>query len=79
MYFTPTVVLAALLGTASAHFQLQFPPPRGPFVESKEPTFCGTCNRTIAVVKGAHRLTQMDTQTPCPTARSSRSAAASSR
>ncbi|KAJ8508082.1 hypothetical protein ONZ45_g9604 [Pleurotus djamor] len=30
----------ALFGIVNAHFQLQFPAPRGPFVEDDEPTFC---------------------------------------
>ncbi|KAI0803055.1 hypothetical protein BC629DRAFT_1438146 [Irpex lacteus] len=34
------VLLSGLVAAASAHFQLQFPPPRGPFVEKNEPTFC---------------------------------------
>ena len=34
-------ILATLLGAASAHFQLQYPPPRGVFNEDSEPTFCG--------------------------------------
>ncbi|KAF8895051.1 hypothetical protein CPB84DRAFT_1656090, partial [Gymnopilus junonius] len=33
-------LLAALAGIVSAHFQLQFPPPRGVFVEVDEPKFC---------------------------------------
>ncbi|KAF9499881.1 hypothetical protein BDN71DRAFT_1383328 [Pleurotus eryngii] len=36
-----TLLFAALAGLASAHFQLQFPAPRGAFVEDQEPTFCG--------------------------------------
>ena len=42
MYFSSAFVLATLFGAASAHFQLQYPLPRGPFVEDQEPTFCGT-------------------------------------
>ena len=34
-------VLLSLTALASAHFQLQFPEPRGVFVEKQEPTFCG--------------------------------------
>ncbi|KAI0343901.1 hypothetical protein BDW22DRAFT_1419020 [Trametopsis cervina] len=40
MHFTPLAVLCGLVASAAAHFQLQFPPPRGPFVEDAEPTFC---------------------------------------
>ncbi|KAI6045123.1 hypothetical protein EDC04DRAFT_2638572 [Pisolithus marmoratus] len=43
------LVLAAV---AHAHFQLQYPVPRGPFVEDQEPTFCdgytnAVSNRTV--------------------------------
>ncbi|KAI6133337.1 hypothetical protein EDD16DRAFT_1468043 [Pisolithus croceorrhizus] len=43
------LVLAAV---ANAHFQLQYPVPRGPFVEDQEPTFCdgydnAVSNRTV--------------------------------
>ncbi|KIP10575.1 hypothetical protein PHLGIDRAFT_65374 [Phlebiopsis gigantea 11061_1 CR5-6] len=40
MRFATLPILAALLGSASAHFQLQYPPPRGVFAEDTEPTFC---------------------------------------
>lgn len=36
------VFASSLLGIASAHFHLQFPEPRGPFVADDEVTFCGT-------------------------------------
>ncbi|PIL29581.1 hypothetical protein GSI_08217 [Ganoderma sinense ZZ0214-1] len=39
-FTTGTFLLAGLLTTVSAHFQLQFPAPRGVFVEDQEPTFC---------------------------------------
>ncbi len=32
---------AVFASVASAHFQLQFPDPRGAFNEDNEPTFCG--------------------------------------
>ncbi|KAF5311836.1 hypothetical protein D9619_003325 [Psilocybe cf. subviscida] len=32
--------IALLAATANAHFQLQFPPPRGSFNENNEPNFC---------------------------------------
>jgi len=39
--------LSSLLGVASAHFHLQYPPPRGPFVADDEVTFCdGYTNST---------------------------------
>ncbi|TFK76872.1 hypothetical protein BDN72DRAFT_830040 [Pluteus cervinus] len=34
------LALLALPSLVAAHFQLQFPPPRGPFVEDNEPNFC---------------------------------------
>lgn len=41
----PFIAAAAVLATAvQAHFQMQYPIPRGPFVEDSEPTFCGECN-----------------------------------
>ncbi len=40
-FTTGPFLLVGLLTTVSAHFQLQFPPPRGAFVEDQEPTFCG--------------------------------------
>jgi len=57
MYFSFAAVLAALLGTASAHFQLQYPPPRGPFVMNQEPNFCdgytnSVPNRTVFPLNG---------------------------
>ena len=44
-----TACFAALASFAigvSAHFQLQYPEPRGPFVEDDEPKFCGMLNLT---------------------------------
>ena len=35
------VVSAFFVAAVNAHFQLQFPLPRGPFVMNSEPTFCG--------------------------------------
>ncbi|KAF9270455.1 hypothetical protein L218DRAFT_35682 [Marasmius fiardii PR-910] len=39
MLFRAVFQLSLLFLTA-AHFQLQFPPPRGAFVENNEPNFC---------------------------------------
>ncbi|KAL4068343.1 hypothetical protein V8B97DRAFT_895431 [Scleroderma yunnanense] len=41
-----------LATVASAHIQIQYPPPRGPFIASQEPSFCdgftsATSNRTL--------------------------------
>ncbi|KAI0361854.1 hypothetical protein OH77DRAFT_1380458, partial [Trametes cingulata] len=57
MRFATAAFLPALLTVVSAHFQLQFPPPRGPFVEDNEPTFCdgyadAVSNRTVFPTKG---------------------------
>jgi hypothetical protein len=41
MYLIYAAVAATLIGSASAHFQLAFPAPRGPFVEPQEIGFCG--------------------------------------
>ncbi|TFY67360.1 hypothetical protein EVJ58_g1689 [Rhodofomes roseus] len=51
MRFTSVAFLAGLVSAVSAHFHLQYPGPRGAFVESSEPTFCdnygdATTNRT---------------------------------
>ncbi|KAF9456151.1 hypothetical protein BDZ94DRAFT_1276387 [Collybia nuda] len=40
MRHTIALVFFGLVGIVSAHFQLQFPPPRGVFNEDSEPTFC---------------------------------------
>ncbi|TFY73217.1 hypothetical protein EWM64_g10795, partial [Hericium alpestre] len=40
MRLTVAAVLAVFASVATAHFQMQFPVPRGPFVEDDEPTFC---------------------------------------
>jgi len=52
-------VLAGLVAIANAHFQLQFPAPRGPFVEDNEPRFCDgytnvTTNRTQFPMSGGY-------------------------
>ena len=41
MVFVSVVLAAAFATVANAHFQLQYPVPRGPFVQDSEPTFCG--------------------------------------
>ncbi|KAI9057185.1 hypothetical protein FKP32DRAFT_1598656 [Trametes sanguinea] len=57
MRLTTAAFMSGLLTVASAHFQLQYPPPRGVFVEDKEPTFCdgyttAVDNRTVFPTKG---------------------------
>ncbi|KAF7982066.1 hypothetical protein HWV62_30358 [Athelia sp. TMB] len=52
MRFTSAATLAGLVSLASAHFQMQYPAPRGVFVEDDEPTFCdgytqAVSNRTV--------------------------------
>ena len=54
MRFSTLTLAATLLGTVSAHFQLQYPPPRGVFNEDLEPTFCGGFNSFITELAGAH-------------------------
>jgi hypothetical protein len=41
MRFISVVLAAAFAAVANAHFQLQYPIPRGPFVEDSEVLFCG--------------------------------------
>ncbi|KAG1871175.1 hypothetical protein C8R48DRAFT_697999 [Suillus tomentosus] len=44
----PFIAAAAILVTAvQAHFQMQYPIPRGPFVEDSEPTFCDGYNDAV--------------------------------
>ncbi|CDO72435.1 hypothetical protein BN946_scf184977.g135 [Trametes cinnabarina] len=57
MRFSTAAFMSGLLTVASAHFQLQYPPPRGAFVEDKEPTFCdgyatAVDNRTLFPTSG---------------------------
>ncbi|KIM48435.1 hypothetical protein M413DRAFT_440167 [Hebeloma cylindrosporum] len=40
MHSTLVFLFAFLAAAVNAHFQLQYPPPRGVFVEDDEPTFC---------------------------------------
>ncbi|KAG0697167.1 hypothetical protein DFH29DRAFT_947627 [Suillus ampliporus] len=52
MYLSSIVVAAVLSTAVQAHFQLQYPIPRGPFVQDSEPTFCdgytnAVSNRTV--------------------------------
>ncbi|KAK7064421.1 hypothetical protein R3P38DRAFT_2824396 [Favolaschia claudopus] len=57
MLASTSFVLASLFGVAYSHFQLQFPAPRGKFVEDDEPTFCDgydnpATNRTAFPITG---------------------------
>ncbi|KAH8100550.1 hypothetical protein BXZ70DRAFT_937798 [Cristinia sonorae] len=47
MRFTSAAFLSGLLTVVSAHFQLQFPPPRGPFIEKQEPNFCDSYTSVV--------------------------------
>ncbi|KAF7339847.1 hypothetical protein MVEN_01901500 [Mycena venus] len=57
MLASTSLVFASLIALANAHFQLQFPPARGPFVEDDEPKFCDgfdnpSSNRTAFPITG---------------------------
>ncbi|KAJ7786069.1 hypothetical protein B0H16DRAFT_1489050 [Mycena metata] len=56
MLASTSLVFASLIAFANAHFQLQFPDPRGAFVEDNEPNFCDGYNnpstRTVFPVSG---------------------------
>ncbi|PPQ90436.1 hypothetical protein CVT25_014954 [Psilocybe cyanescens] len=57
MRLSVAVLLPCLATVVTAHFQLQFPPPRGPFVEDNEKNFCDdytevTTNRTVFPLSG---------------------------
>ncbi|KAI8995323.1 hypothetical protein BD414DRAFT_479208 [Trametes punicea] len=57
MRLTIAAFIPGLLTVVSAHFQLQYPAPRGPFVENQEPTFCdgypdAVNNRTVFPTSG---------------------------
>ncbi|KAH7911217.1 hypothetical protein BJ138DRAFT_973749, partial [Hygrophoropsis aurantiaca] len=47
MQFSTLALLTGLASIASAHFQLQYPTPRGPFVEDNEPNFCDGYNNAV--------------------------------
>ena len=41
MHISTFLLLASAVTMVNAHFQLAFPPPRGPFDEDNEVNFCG--------------------------------------
>lgn len=43
MKFSAAALLSCLVTAASAHFQLQYPYPRGVFNAANEVNFCGMC------------------------------------
>jgi hypothetical protein len=52
-----SIVFATVLSTAvQAHFQLQYPIPRGPFVQDSEPSFCGQPEIIYILFVDAHRI-----------------------
>lgn len=56
MRFTHVVLAAAFAAVADAHFQLQYPSPRGPFVEDSEVSFCGRYHNMLSLSDG-HLIT----------------------
>ncbi|KAF5356337.1 hypothetical protein D9756_004258 [Leucocoprinus leucothites] len=57
MRYSILPALALLTGAVNAHFHLNYPEPRGPFVGANEPNFCGgytevTSNRTTFPLEG---------------------------
>ncbi|KZT74822.1 hypothetical protein DAEQUDRAFT_636720, partial [Daedalea quercina L-15889] len=59
--FASIVLLGGLVSAVSAHFQLQYPGPRGTFVETEEVYFCDnygevTTNRTAFPLSNGHYL-----------------------
>ncbi|KII93444.1 hypothetical protein PLICRDRAFT_35650 [Plicaturopsis crispa FD-325 SS-3] len=48
MRFTSFTIFAGLAAVANAHFHLQYPAPRGNFVEDDEPTFCDGYNNAVS-------------------------------
>lgn len=59
MRFASVAFIAGMVSAVSAHFHLQYPGPRGPFVEEDEVTFCDnygevTTNRTTFPLNNGH-------------------------
>ncbi|KAF9243798.1 hypothetical protein BU15DRAFT_59655 [Melanogaster broomeanus] len=48
MRFTAITLIAVFATAANAHFQLQYPLPRGVFVEDSEPDFCDGYNDAVS-------------------------------
>lgn len=70
MRLSAALALASLASVASAHFQLQFPDPRGEFDEDNEPNLCGMqftkfyISRTNASLDGYKSVAKNRTQFP---------------
>ncbi|KAJ4494280.1 hypothetical protein C8R41DRAFT_310545 [Lentinula lateritia] len=67
MRFSTALILTGLFAAVNAHFQLQFPPPRGVFVEDQEPDFCDgydsvASNRTSFPLTGG--IISLDSEHP---------------
>jgi hypothetical protein len=45
MRFSTFALLTGAITVVNAHFQLAFPPPRGPFDDDNEVNFCGNVTR----------------------------------
>ncbi|KAI0728637.1 hypothetical protein C8Q72DRAFT_367545 [Fomitopsis betulina] len=61
MRFASAALLGGLISAVSAHFHLEYPGPRGPFVANSEPNFCDdygevTTNRTTFPLNNGHYL-----------------------
>jgi hypothetical protein len=49
MRFSTVALLASAITTVNAHFQLAYPPPRGPFDDDNEVNFCGNVARFLTI------------------------------
>lgn len=49
MRFSTFALLAGAITIVNAHFQLAFPPPRGPFDDDNEVNFCGNETRFLSI------------------------------
>lgn len=60
MRFASAALLGGLISAVSAHFHLEYPGPRGPFVANSEPNFCGKIAhislRTVSLICFLRRL-----------------------
>jgi hypothetical protein len=49
MRFTTVALFASAFTAVNAHFQLAYPPPRGPFDDDNEVNFCGNVARFFSI------------------------------
>jgi len=47
--FYSFALLTSIITAVNAHFQLAFPPPRGPFDDDNEVNFCGKVTRFVLI------------------------------